>query len=391
MPNPIAATGLPPLAGDELQRYARHLVLPQVGFEGQRRLKAARVLLVGVGGLGSPAALYLAAAGVGTLGLVDHDVVEVSNLHRQPLHGTASVGRPKLASAAARIADVNPNVAVRLHETRLTSANAMDILAGYDVVVDGSDNFPTRYLVNDACVLLGKPDVYGSIHRFEGQVSVFLAGAGPCYRCLFRDPPPRELVPSCAEAGVLGVLPGVVGSLQAAEALKLLLGAGTSLIGRLLLFDALAMRFRELTLARDAGCPVCGERPTVTSLVDYDAFCGAAPQPTPDPEPAPMQLTPVALKDELANGRNLVLLDVRQPWEFELCHLEGSLHIPLDQLPDRMGEIAAHAAVVTICHGGARARQATQFLKASGIADVRTLVGGVEAWAVQIDPSMARY
>ncbi len=395
MPAPTALAGLPPLAGDELQRYARHLVLPQVGFEGQRRLKTARVLLVGVGGLGSPAALYLAAAGVGTLGLVDHDVVEFSNLHRQPLHGTASVGRPKLASAAERIADVNPNVALRLHEVRLTSANAMEILADYDVVVDGSDNFPTRYLVNDACVLLGKPDVYGSIHRFEGQVSVFLGGSGPCYRCLFRDPPPRELVPSCAEAGVLGVLPGVVGSLQAAEALKLILGAGTPLIGRLLLFDALAMRFRELALERDPGCPVCGERPTVTRLVDYDAFCGvtapALPAATPDPELAPMELTALELKDEMARGRKLVLLDVRQPWEYELCHLDGSLHIPLDQLPGRVGEIEPASAVVTICHGGARARQATQFLKASGVPDVRTLVGGVEAWAVNVDPGMARY
>jgi len=393
MPAPTPVTGLPPLAGDELQRYARHLVLPQVGFEGQRRLKAARVLLVGVGGLGSPAALYLAAAGVGTLGLVDHDVVEFSNLHRQPLHGTASVGRSKLASAAERIADVNPNVTVQRHETRLTSANAMEVLAGYDVVVDGSDNFPTRYLVNDACVLLGKPDVYGSIHRFEGQISVFLGGTGPCYRCLFRDPPPRELVPSCAEAGVLGVLPGVVGSLQAAETIKLVLGTGTPLIGRLLLFDALAMRFRELALERDPACPVCGERPTVTRLIDYDAFCDATPTPsaTSHAEPASMELTALELKDELARGRKLVLLDVRQPWEYDLCHLDGSLHIPLDELPDRVGEIERAAAVVTICHGGGRARQATRFLKASGVADVRTLMGGVEAWAVNVDPGMARY
>jgi adenylyltransferase/sulfurtransferase len=390
----LDAPGLPALSPEELQRYARHLILPHVGREGQQRLKAARVLLVGVGGLGSPAGLYLAAAGVGTLGLVDHDVVEFSNLHRQVLHGTASVGRPKLASAAARLADLNPGVRLQLHEARLDSTNAMDLLASYDVVVDGSDNFPTRYLVNDACVLLGKPNVYGSIHRFEGQVSVFWGGRGPCYRCLFRDPPPPELVPSCAEGGVLGVVPGVVGALQAVEAIKLILEAGSPLVGRLLLVDVLAMRFRELTLERNPACPVCGAHPTVTRLIDYDAFCGVAPPgagTTTTTESAPMELTVFELRDAIQAGKPLVLVDVRQPWEYELCHIPGSRLIPLDELPDRLGEIGGAAEVVTICHTGRRSLQAAQFLVASGVARARSLKGGVDAWAVNVDPTMARY
>ncbi len=380
---------LPGLSPAELQRYARHITLPQVGLEGQRRLKAARVLIVGVGGLGSPAALYLAAAGVGTLGLVDHDAVDASNLQRQVLHGTGAVGTSKLASARARLADLNPAVRLELHDVRLTSTNAMRVLADYDVVVDGSDNFPTRYLVNDACALLGKPDVYGSIHRFEGQVSVFWAERGPCYRCLYRDPPPPELVPSCEEGGVLGVLPGVVGSLQAAEAIKIVLGVGDPLVGRLLLFDALAMTFRELALDKDPACPLCGARPTVQRLIDYDAFCGVTP--SVPKEPVPMELTALELQDELAQGRAVTILDVRESWEYELCHIEGSTLIPLSLLPDRLGEIEASTTYVTVCHKGGRSLQAARFLKANGVAQVRSLRGGVEAWAVDVDPSMARY
>jgi len=379
---------MPGLTPEEMQRYARHLTLPQVGTAGQQRLKAARVLLVGVGGLGSPASLYLAAAGIGSIGLVDHDAVDVTNLQRQVLYGTSDVGRPKLDAALARLHDVNPHVRFTTHDARLTSSNALEILADYDVIVDGSDNFPTRYLVNDACALLGKPDVYGSIHRFDGQVSVFHAERGPCYRCLFRDPPPPELVPSCAEGGVLGVLPGIVGSLQAAEAIKLVLGMGEPLVGRLLLIDALTMRFRELALARDPDCPLCGQRATITHLIDYEAFCGTRP---PAPEDGSMELTPLELRDALAAGRPMVLLDVREPWEFDLCHLPESVHIPLGSLPERVGELTAGAEIVTICHSGSRSLQAARFLKAQGHDNVRSLRGGVEGWAVQVDPGMARY
>jgi molybdopterin/thiamine biosynthesis adenylyltransferase/rhodanese-related sulfurtransferase len=381
---------LPGLSAEELQRYARHLTLPNVGIEGQRRLKAARVLLVGLGGLGSPAALYLAAAGVGTLGLVDSDAVEFSNLQRQIIHGASSVGKSKLDSAALRLADVNARVALERHETRLTSANAMSILKDYDVIVDGSDNFPTRYLVNDACALLGKPDVYGSIHRFEGQVSVFWAARGPCYRCLYRDPPPPELVPSCEEGGVLGVLPGIVGTLQAAEAIKLILGAGEPLVGRLLVLDVLAMRFREMQLMKDASCPLCGERPTVRSLIDYDAFCGAA-APKPLKEPVTMELSVTDLKEELAKGAKIVLLDVREPWEYELCRIEGSVLVPMGQLPERLEELDKSATIVTICHKGGRSLQVARFLEASGFANARSLKGGVDSWAVNVDPGMTRY
>ncbi len=381
---------LPGLTAEELQRYARHLTLPNVGIEGQRRLKAARVLLVGLGGLGSPAALYLAAAGVGTLGLVDSDTVEFSNLQRQVLHSTKDVGRPKVQSARDRIVAANPGVDVTTHDARLTSSNALSILADYDVVVDGSDNFPTRYLVNDACALLGKPDVYGSIHRFEGQVSVFWAARGPCYRCLYRDPPPPELVPSCEEGGVLGVLPGIVGTLQAAEAIKLILGVGEPLVGRLLVLDVLAMRFRELALTKDASCPLCGERPTVRSLIDYDAFCGAAAPQSPR-EPMTMELSATALKEELARGTRIVLLDVREPWECELCLIEGSVPVPMGELPERLEELDKSATIVTICHKGSRSLQAARFLKASGFADARSLRGGVESWAVNVDPGMTRY
>lgn len=387
----IAGVGVAPgLSAEELQRYARHLMLPQVGLEGQRTLKAARVLLVGVGGLGSPAGLYLAAAGVGTLGLVDHDVVELSNLQRQVLHGTSDLGRRKLDSAADRLRDVNPGVAIVPHGVRLTSANALDVLRGYDVVVDGSDNFPTRYLVNDACAFLGLPLVYGSIYRFEGQVSVFWAGRGPCYRCLYRDPPPPELVPSCAEGGVLGVLPGVVGSLQAMEAIKLLLGAGEPLIGRLLLFDALAMTFRTLHLDKDPACPLCGPRPSVTRLIDYDAFCGVV-APSAAPARTSVEVSVKDLQAELGAGKPLVLLDVRERWEFDVCHIPGSRLVPLGTLPAVAPSLPADADVVTICHTGHRSLQAAHFLRRAGVNHARSLRGGVKAWAIEVDPEMAQY
>jgi adenylyltransferase/sulfurtransferase len=381
---------LPPaLSDEERRRYARHLVLPQVGPEGQRRLKAARVLLVGAGGLGSPAGLYLAAAGVGTLGVVDSDLVEHSNLQRQVLHGTSGLGSPKVASAAARLADVNPNVAVEPRQTRLTSANALDILNDYDVIVDGSDNFPTRYLVNDACALLGRPNVYGSIFRFEGQASVFWAGRGPCYRCLYRDPPPPELVPSCAEGGVLGVLPGVIGAIQASETIKLILGAGDPLIGRLLLFDALKASFRELLLERDPDCPLCGPQPSIKRLIDYEAFCGQLPAASASA--AAVELSAAELKAELALGKPLVLLDVREPLEWEICHIPGSKLVPLGDLPDRVGELESTDEVVTICHRGPRARQAAFYLRDAGLERVRVLAGGVDAWAAEVDRTMPRY
>jgi len=377
------------LSAEELQRYARHLILPEVGIEGQRRLKAARVLVVGAGGLGSPAALYLAAAGVGVLGLVDSDVVELSNLQRQILHGTAAVGTSKLASAAERLRDVNPGVELALHEARLTSATALEILRDYDVVLDGSDNFPTRYLVNDACALLGKPDVYGSIFRFDGQASVFWAARGPCYRCLYREPPPPELVPSCAEGGVLGVLPGIVGSLQALEALKLILGVGETLVGRLLLIDALKLRFRELALAKDPDCPLCGTHPSIGELIDYEAFCGvgAAAEPVDDSPEIEVR----ALDAELRAGKRVVLVDVREPFEWEICRIPGSVLMPLGDVPRRFSELDPGAAVVTVCHTGMRSLGAVSLLKSRGITNVRSLKGGVAAWAEQVDRSMARY
>ena len=377
-----AATQLPGLTAEELRRYARHLTLPEVGLEGQRRLKGARVLLVGVGGLGSPAALYLAAAGVGTLGLVDFDLVSESNLQRQVLFGVKDAGSRKLEAGSRRLNDLNPNVQLVSHEGRLTSKNALEIFADYDVIVDGSDNFPTRYLVNDACALLGKPDVYGAIHRFEGQVSVFWADRGPCYRCLYRDPPPPELVPSCEQAGVLGVLPGIVGTLQAAEVIKLLLGAGQSLAGRLLLVDALTMRFREMELSKDPDCPMCGPQRTIDALIDYDAFCLGE---------AAMEVTVFDLRDKLAAKQPVVILDVRQPWEVEIGAIEGSRFIPLHELPGRLAELDQQAEIITVCHRGGRATQATRFLQANGFAGARTLTGGIDAWSVEIDPAVERY
>jgi len=377
-----------PLHPRQLQRYARHLTLPEFGLAGQERLAGARVLLVGAGGLGSPAALYLAAAGVGTLGIVDDDVVDVSNLQRQVLHGTAALGMPKTASAAARLADLNPEVHVEAHQERLDRAGARALVRRYDLVLDGSDNFPTRYLVNDACVLERRPLVYGSIYRFEGQVSLFGAPDGPCYRCLFAEPPAPELVPSCADAGVLGVLPGIVGSLQALEAIKWLTGIGTPMVGRLLLFDALRMSFREIAIRRDPDCAICGDHPTVTELVDYDAFCGVTPFGAAG-EAA--EVDAPTLARELAGGNAPLLLDVREPWEFDIAHLDGAVLVPLGELPARLAELPARAGVVTICHHGVRSATAAALLRRAGFARVRSLAGGVDAWAAAIDPAMRRY
>jgi len=378
---------LPQLSHEEILRYSRHLILPDVGVAGQRKLKAARVLLVGAGGLGSPAALYLAAAGVGTLGLVDFDVVDRTNLQRQVLHGTSKVGTPKLASARERIQDLNPNVRVETFETRLTSANALDILRSFDIIADGSDNFPTRYLVNDACVLLGKPNVYGSIFRFEGQASVFFAKQGPCYRCLYAEPPPPDLVPSCAEGGVLGVLPGIIGSIQAMETIKLILGVGEPLIGRLLLFDALKLQFRELKLEKDPDCPVCGAHPTVTALIDYEAFCGVTAAPASDGA----EIAAPDLGELRKRNPRLIVLDVREPHEWAIAHIDGARLIPLSELPERLGELDGHAEIVTHCHHGIRSMKALEILKAAGFAKVRSLKGGIDAWSVQLDPSVPRY
>ncbi len=381
------AQQVPKLSHEEILRYSRHLILPDVGVEGQRKLKAARVLLVGAGGLGSPAALYLAAAGVGTIGLVDFDVVDKTNLQRQILHGTSAVGTPKLDSARARIQDLNPNVRVETFETRLTSENALAIIREFDIVADGTDNFPTRYLVNDACVLLGKPNVYGSIFRFEGQASVFYAKAGPCYRCLYAEPPPPGLVPSCAEGGVLGVLPGIIGSIQAMETIKLIVGAGEPLIGRLLLFDALRLEFRELKLEKDPDCPVCGRHPTVTELIDYEAFCGIGAEPAYDG----VEVTANDLKGELNAGKPIVIVDVREPHEYEIARIDGAVLIPLGELPARLHELDDHADIVTHCHHGARSLKALEILKAAGFAKVRSLRGGIDAWAVNVDAEMPRY
>lgn len=376
------------LSRGELLRYARHLALPHVGLEGQRHLKEARVLCVGAGGLGSPVALYLAAAGVGTLGLADSDAVDLTNLQRQILHGTRDVGRPKLASAADRLRDVNPHVEVVRHDTRLTAANALEIVSGYDLVVDGSDNFPTRYLVNDACVLAGKPDVYGSVFRWEGQVSVFAVRGGPCYRCLFREPPPPGLVPDCAEGGVLGVLPGIIGTLQAMEAVKLILGVGETLAGRLLVFDALEMTWREVKVRRNPGCPVCGDHPAQTGLIDYDLFCGVTRTPGAGPEVPELEAARVLRL--LGEEEPPVLVDVRERWEWELGSLagRGALLIPLGELPDRMAEIPRSGTVVLYCRSGERSRTAARRLLEAGYGQVFNLQGGLLAWARDVDPDV---
>jgi sulfur-carrier protein adenylyltransferase/sulfurtransferase len=376
------------LSQAEVLRYSRHLLLPEVGMSGQRKLKAARVLTVGAGGLGSPLSLYLAAAGVGTIGIVDFDVVDLTNLQRQIVHGTSTLGRPKLESAEARLLDVNPNVRIEKHETRLSSENALEILREYDIVVDGTDNFPTRYLVNDACVLLGKPNVYGSIFRFEGQASLFYARQGPCYRCLYSEPPPPGLVPSCAEGGVLGVLPGIIGSIQALETIKWIIGSGDSLVGRLLLFDALKLKFRELQLRKDPSCPICGDHPTIHELIDYEAFCGIGAEPAySGPE-----ITVEELQREMEQkGSELILIDVREPHEWDIAHIEGARLIPLGQLPEYLGQLDGHAEIVTHCHHGARSMKALQLLKGAGFSRVRSLAGGIDAWADQIERGMPRY
>ncbi len=376
-----------PLSHEELLRYSRHLTLPDVGLDGQAKLKSARVLLVGAGGLGSPAALYLAAAGVGTLGLVDFDLVDRSNLQRQIIHGTAAIGTPKIESARARLHDVNPHVQLQTFGERLTSGNALEILQRFDVVVDGSDNFPTRYLVNDACVLLGKPNVYGSVFRFDGQVSVFYAKEGPCYRCLYAEPPPPDLIPSCSEGGVLGVLPGIIGSLQALEAIKQIVGFGESLIGRLVVFDGRRMQFRELALQKDPDCPVCGSRPTVTALIDYEAFCGAGGSGVG----AGAEITALELERERARRPELVLVDVREPREAEIAHIAGARLIPLRELPGRLAELSGHGDIVTLCHHGPRSLKAREILKGAGFANVRSLAGGIDAWSREVDSEVPRY
>lgn len=382
-----AGNAEPPWSHEESLRYARHFSLPEVGPAGQSRLRSARVLIVGAGGLGSPAALYLAAAGVGTLGLVDFDQVEVSNLQRQILHGTAMIGRPKLESAVQRIRDLNPHVAVDSFNERLTSANALGVLRDFDLVIDGSDNFPTRYLINDACVLLGKPNVYGAIFRFEGQASLFAPDRGPCYRCLFAEPPPPDLIPNCEEAGVLGVLPGIIGSIQALEAIKWIVGLGDSLVGRLMLFDALALRVRELKLRQDPDCPVCGDQPTIRELIDYEAFCGTGAAIQTDEG----ELDARALRRLMDAGERIQLIDVRQSYEWNICRLPDATLIPLGDLPRRMTELDPAVPVVAYCHTGVRSLMAVQMLNGAGFGRVKNLTGGIEGWARTVDQAMARY
>lgn len=379
----------PSLTKEELARYSRHILMPEVTAEGQQRLKAARVLCIGTGGLGSPAALYLAAAGVGTIGLVDFDEVELSNLQRQLLHGTRDVGRSKLDSARDRLHDVNPNVRIDLHECRFSSENAGDLVAGYDIVVDGSDNFPTRYLSNDVCVWARKPNVYGSVFRFDGQTTVFAPHLnGPCYRCLFPDPPDPGSVPNCAEAGVFGVLPGIIGLVQAIEAIKLILGIGDPLVGRLLHFDALKMIFREFKLRRDPQCPVCGQSPTIFQPIDYEAFCGTAVASEVRPIPT---ISVHELKRRLAQTDPITVLDVREPFEHEIAHIEGSKLIPLGQLTTRLSELEPGAEIIAHCKSGVRSAKAVQLLQDAGFKQAFNLEGGIDAWANEIDPAMQRY
>ncbi len=376
------------LSKEEISRYSRHLILPEVGMAGQKKLKAARVLIIGTGGLGSPLAMYLAAAGVGRLGLVDFDVVDVSNLQRQVIHSTHQVGRAKLASAKEYILGMNPNVQVDTFETRFTAENALAIAADYDFIIDGTDNFPTRYLVNDVCVLLNKPNVYGSIFRFDGQASVFWAEKGPCYRCLYPEPPPPGLVPSCAEGGVLGVLPGIIGCIQANEALKIILGKGDLLIGRLLLFDALGMKFRELKLRKDPACPICGEHPTIRELIDYEQFCGIVNEDGQSRNT--FDISPSALAKKLENNP-IFLLDVREPEEYEICAIPGATLIPLKQLPERLTEIDGSREIVAYCRTGKRSAQAVALLHQAGYASAKNLAGGIHAWADEVDSTFPKY
>jgi sulfur-carrier protein adenylyltransferase/sulfurtransferase len=383
------------LTKDDVARYSRHLIMPEVGMDGQKRLKASSVLLIGAGGLGSPLALYLAAAGIGRIGMVDFDVVDFSNLQRQVIHGTCDVGRPKLHSAKDRILAINPAIQVDLYETKLSSQNAMQIFAPYDIIIDGTDNFPTRYLVNDACVLLKKPNVYGSIFRFDGQSTVFYPFQGPCYRCLYPEPPPPGEVPSCAEGGVLGILPGIIGVIQATEAVKLILGKGEPLIGRLLHYDAMQMRFREFKVRRNPKCPICGPNPTVTALIDYDQFCGIrgqeSPVPTPTSQPASIDMTVDQLKARIDKGEPLYILDVRNPNEFQICRIPGSVLIPLGDLPLRITELPKDREMIVHCKSGMRSAKAIGFLKEQGFTNLKNLIGGILAWAERIDPTMPKY
>jgi molybdopterin/thiamine biosynthesis adenylyltransferase/rhodanese-related sulfurtransferase len=378
------------LNNEEIARYSRHLIMPEVALDGQKQLKASKVLTVGTGGLGSPLALYLAAAGVGTIGIVDFDVVDESNLQRQIIHGTSDVGRPKVESAYDKLKDINPNVEVRVHEEALTSENAFEIFEDYDVIVDGTDNFPTRYLVNDACVLLNKPNVYGSIFRFEGQASVFFAEEGPCYRCLYPEPPPPGLVPSCAEGGVLGILPGAIGTIQATETVKLLLGIGEPLIGRLLLYDALGMSFREMKLRKDPNCPVCGENPTVTELIDYQEFCGIPQANAAEQENGVPEITVNELKQKLDNSEEINVLDVREPHEYEVANI-GVRLIPLGELPQRLAELEQDDILAIHCKTGARSARAVKLLQDAGFQNVYNVKGGITAWSEEIDPSVPKY
>ncbi len=377
------------LTNEEILRYSRHLIMPEVGMVGQQKLKAARVLCIGAGGLGSPLALYLAAAGVGTLGIVDFDVVDFTNLQRQIIHSTADVGRKKLDSAAEKLKAINPFINLKTFETRLTSENALELFRDFDIVADGTDNFPTRYLVNDACVLTGKPNVYGSIFRFEGQASVFATEDGPCYRCLYPEPPPPGLVPSCAEGGVLGILPGLVGVMQATEVIKLILGAGEPLIGRLLLIDALGMKFRELKLRKNPECPVCGKHPTITKLIDYNEFCGIRGEEKPLETGIP-EMQVEELKRRLDAGDDLFVLDVREPHEYQICNIGGHL-IPLGDLPKRVNELDSSREIVAHCRSGVRSAKAVGFLQQAGFKKVHNLAGGILAWADRVDPKMPKY
>ncbi len=387
---PAASEAERTLSKEEIQRYSRHLIMPEVGMEGQLKLARAKVLMIGAGGLGAPLGLYLAAAGVGRLGIVDFDVVDFTNLQRQITFSTSDVGRPKIQAAKERLAGLNPQIRIDTYETRLTSDNALDLFRDYDIVVDGTDNFPTRYLVNDACVLLGKPNVYGSIFRFEGQATVFNYPSGPCYRCLYPEPPPPGLVPSCAEGGVLGVLPGIVGAIQAMETIKLILGTGEPLAGRLLLFDALAMRFRELRLRKNPACPICGEHRTIDKLIDYEEFCGIRGEETAPVTNGIPEITPRELKTRLDRGDDLFILDVREPHEYQICNLHGHL-IPLGELPRRVNELDSSREIVAHCRSGKRSADAIEFLKQAGFQKVWNLKGGILAWSDEVDPTVAKY
>jgi adenylyltransferase/sulfurtransferase len=386
----VAEPPVTTLSKDEILRYSRHLIMPEVGMEGQIKLKNAKVLLVGAGGLGAPLGLYLAAAGVGKIGIVDFDVVDFTNLQRQVIHGTKDVGRKKLDSAFDSMRDINPNVQIDRYDVALSSENALDIIAGYDMVVDGTDNFPTRYLVNDACVLLKKPNVYGSIFRFEGQATVFATKDGPCYRCLYPEPPPPGLVPSCAEGGVLGILPGIIGLVQATEAVKLILGVGEPLVGRLMLYDALAMRFRELKLRKNPECPACGDHPTITKLIDYQQFCGI-PHQAAEPEIIEGDITPKEVKERLDRGDKFQFIDVREPHEYQICNIPGTILIPLGDLPKRLNELDPNLELVAHCKSGVRSGKAIDLLKQSGFKKLRNMKGGILAWSDQVDPSVPKY